>query len=142
MDRSRFEKSRLDRALINMELASKGDWKLIATARMNSDHRGILLVDINLKWGAKPFRVFNFWLKVESLTKLVEEKCKGSVLQGNAQALIRKIRNIIEEWNSGTNGNVYKKIEELELKLAELEDTSVQGMELDICKLELEEQYL
>lgn len=119
----------------------KRNWKLIATAKKNSDHRGILLVDGNLNWGAKPFRVFNIWLKEENLIKLVEDRCKDPVLQ-NAQSMIKKIKQVIKECNSGTNGNVHKNIEDLELKLADLEDNSVRGIELEKCKMELEEQLL
>lgn len=132
-----LKKSRLDRAFINAEWARKGSWKLIATARKNSDHRGILLVDSNTNWGAKPFRVFNVWLKEESLIKLVEDSCQEITLQGNTQTKIKRIKQVIKEWNSGTNGNVHKNIE-----ILELEDNSVRGAELENCKMELEEQYL
>lgn len=55
---------------------------------------------------------------------------------------IRKIKFTIKEWNSGINGNIHKKIEDLELKIADLEDKPNQGSELDIYKMELDELYL
>lgn len=64
-----------------MEWANKGDWKLIATARKNSDHRGILLFDNTQNWGAKPLRVFNVWLKEKSLL----EKPFSKVTENNSQ---------------------------------------------------------
>lgn len=88
-----LKKSRLDRAFINIEWASKGAWKLIATARKNSDHRRILLVENNLNWGPKPFRVFNVWLKEESLKILIENNCRSLKSQSNVQDSIRRIKS-------------------------------------------------
>lgn len=47
--------SRLNRAFINENWASKGDWKLRAFPRKNSDYRGILVFLSEVNWGPNPF---------------------------------------------------------------------------------------
>lgn len=68
------KRSKLDRALVNSEMAGKTNWNMRALPRKNSDHRGVLLYQEEVDWGPKPFRVFNIWFKVESLIKVMNLK--------------------------------------------------------------------
>lgn len=58
-----------------------------ATARKNSDHRGIVLSKSSINWEPKPFRVFNFRLKEESLLKLIDNKINETSLRGMCRLL-------------------------------------------------------
>lgn len=60
-------KSRLDRALVNPEWFSEGQWSLKAVNRKLSDHCGLLLFIDNNDWGPKPFRAFTCWLNDKSV---------------------------------------------------------------------------
>lgn len=142
MDWSGTKRSRLDRAFLNVEWANKGDWTLIATNRKNSDHRGIVIFENKIDWGPKPFKVFNIWFKQESLIKLIEEKSRSLNSQTDVQKTIKRIRQIVIEWNAGVNGNIFQKIVKIESKISDLEDGVGQKVELDALKVELEELTL
>lgn len=136
------KKSRLDRAFANIKWAKKGNWELKATIKRNSDHRGILLSDSGLNWGPRPFRIFNVWLKEHSLFPLIEKRINEGNWKGNVQAILKNIKEITREWNLGINENIHVRIENLESKIAELEDKELYDQDLDISKMELEELHL
>lgn len=61
----------------------------------------------------------------------------------DVQSVLRKTaRNIIRSWNNEVNGNIFKKIELIESRIAEREDLSTPGSELIIAKEELDELLL
>lgn len=55
------------------------------------------------------------------------------------QTRIQKIKQIIKSWNKDLNENIHKTIEELEDKVAELEDINCCGRDFELAKLGLEE---
>lgn len=125
-----------------MEWVKTGEWELKATVKKNSDHRGIILTERNMNWRLKPFRIFNIWLKEESLLRLIEDMIKKVNSKSNVQVTLKNIKGFIKEWNLGTYDNINMKIEKLESKLADLEDKAGQGPDIDIFKMELDELFL
>lgn len=133
----------MDRPLINADWGKIGNWKLQALPRKNLDHRPILLFQHNVDWGPKPFRVFNIWLKEESLIKkLREEAFNNNSSSANIQTLLRRCKEVIEKWNKGSNGNIFRRIKEVVTKLVELEENCKDMNELVVTKMILEELNL
>lgn len=83
--------SKLDRVLLNWEFFSKGSWKVEVLGRKNSDHRTILLFMNKENWGAKPFKIFECWLKNDQLMERVKDIWKTEA-SGNFHQKIRHIR--------------------------------------------------
>lgn len=137
------KRSKLDRALVNANWAQLGNWRLQALPRKNSDHKPLLLYYLYSDWGPKPFRVFNTWLKEISLQKDSKEFLSTSGLrQNNIQQKLRSCKEVIRKWNKGVNGIIFRKIEEVESKLAILEENAGEENELIVTRMELEELNL
>lgn len=92
--------------------------------------------------GPKPFRVFNVWLQDNSLKAAINSNLRMDD-SADVQSVLRKAAtNIIRSWNNEVNGNIFKKIELIESRIAEREDLSTPGSELIIAKEELDELLL
>jgi len=68
-------KSRIDRVLVSLEWLEK--WpgsKLYAEGRSVSDHCALVLKEINIDWGPKPFRCLNVWQKDGRFKEFVRNK--------------------------------------------------------------------
>nr|KYP50790.1 hypothetical protein KK1_027354 [Cajanus cajan] len=75
--------SRIDRFLVSHEwLTQWPHCSQKALQRDVSDHRPILLKDIRLDWGPKPFRSLNCWFDDPSFLGFVEQKWKGFLVTG------------------------------------------------------------
>ncbi|GKB74992.1 transposon TX1 [Tanacetum coccineum] len=77
--------SKLDRFLLNEEFNCLwGNLSVVALDRKLSDHCPIVLKDVDLDFGPKPFRAFDIWLEesdfilIESLKKWSKERFGGS----------------------------------------------------------------
>lgn len=117
-------------------MEEKGGLEAKGVIKENSDHRAILLYQNKENWDPKSFRVFNVWLKEESLKKQLEADSFNLSLQStNVQKLLRSYKEVIRRWNKKSNGNIFKKIEEAERKIAELEDSPNHNEELTIAKM-------
>lgn len=124
-------------------MEEKGGLEAKGVIKENSDHRAILLYQNKENLDPKSFRVFNVWLKEESLKKrLKADSFNLSLQSSNVQKLLRSYKEVIRRWNKKSNGNIFKKIEEAERKLAELEDSPNNNEELAIAKMQLEELNL
>lgn len=55
---------------------------------------------------------------------------------------LKSVKNTIKSWNSEVNGNINKKIEVVDSRIAELEDLNTHNLELNIAKEELKELLL
>lgn len=107
------KKSRLDRALINVEWNLTGPWVTKGLERRNSDHRPILLSCESSNWGPRPFRIFNCWLENEKLIHTLESEWKRDSHQ-NIHQKLKHLREQVRHWNKTDLGNIDNKI-----KLAE-----------------------
>ena len=69
--------SKLDRFLMNDEFFNLwGNLSVIALDRKLSDHCPIVLKDVDLNFGPKPFRIFNIWMEEADFQNVVEEAWK------------------------------------------------------------------
>lgn len=69
--------SRIDRALINHNWRSLGQWSLFSLGRKSSDH-SVLLLSLGARdWGPKPFRPFNSWLSRKDLFEIIFKHWRG-----------------------------------------------------------------
>ncbi|XP_076896869.1 uncharacterized protein LOC143550003 [Bidens hawaiensis] len=67
-----FKFSKIDRVLVCHEFLSK--WStasLLALPKLSSDHRPLLLSCTDLKFGPRPFRFFNSWLRNNDLIEVI-----------------------------------------------------------------------
>ncbi|GKA71272.1 RNA-directed DNA polymerase, eukaryota [Tanacetum coccineum] len=66
--------SKLERFLVSESLMSScPNISALTLDRYLSDHRPILLREINYDYGPIPFRLFHYWFKVEGFEKLIED---------------------------------------------------------------------
>lgn len=56
--------------------------------------------------------------------------------------LKKKIKQTIKEWNDVVNRNICRKIDDLKMKIIDMEDALEPGTDLDLLKMELEELKL
>lgn len=55
---------------------------------------------------------------------------------------LKKIKQTIKEWNDVVNRNICRKIDDLKMKIIDMEDALEPGTDLDLLKMELEELKL
>ncbi|GKA20405.1 RNA-directed DNA polymerase, eukaryota [Tanacetum coccineum] len=73
--------SKLDRFLLNDEFNNLwGNLSVVALDRKLSDHYPIVLKDVDLDFGPKPFRVFNIWLEECDFSQVVDKAWKKDVI--------------------------------------------------------------
>lgn len=132
------KRSKLERALCNMDWVSLGSWQATLLPRKGSDHRGILISAKDLNWGPKPFRFYNTWLKSQSwriyLNHVLEKEL--SKPGTDIQQIIRKIKVATKSWEE-KEGNLVHKIQKLEELLAYKEEHGglpgeIQGIEMEL----------
>ncbi|GKD45838.1 RNA-directed DNA polymerase, eukaryota, partial [Tanacetum coccineum] len=84
--------SKLDRFLISEGLTSAfPSLSTLCLDRYLSDHRPILLRELNVDYGPTPFWVFHSWLTKEGFDKLVEDTWKNSVfIDSNSVIILKK----------------------------------------------------
>lgn len=138
------KKSHLDRALVNPEWFSEGQWSLKAINRKLSDHSGLLLFTDTNDWGPKPFRAFTCWLNDKSLKDRLastSSDVKGEGLK-DVQIILKRYKNVIKLWSKHEGNKVDIKIKQLEdLQLAQGgAQTSIQSSSTKNL-LELERLY-
>ncbi|GKV31769.1 hypothetical protein SLEP1_g40435 [Rubroshorea leprosula] len=75
--------SRLDRFLLSEDWCLKwGDLKQWGLKRTNSDHCPILMKNLTIDWGPKPFRFFDVWLNSPGCKEIVEEVWSSTLTSG------------------------------------------------------------
>lgn len=92
---------------------------------------------VRINWSPRPFRVFNIWFKEDSLKNALASKLTAEE-PINIQSILRKDKQLNKNWNKDWNGNIFKMIEEVELRIAELDDPVNPVLELELAKEELE----
>ncbi|GJZ84480.1 putative RNA-directed DNA polymerase [Tanacetum coccineum] len=110
--------SKLDRFLLNEEFMKLwGNTSVVALDRKLSDHCPIVLKDVDLDFGPKPFRAFDIWLKETDIGNEVEEAWKMEVRSRRPDCRFRnKLKNVkvvLKKWSKERFGAVNEKIEML-----------------------------
>ena len=94
-----------------------GNLAVIALDRKLSDHCPIVLKDVNLDFGPKPFRVFNVWLDEPDFYHVVEEAWKKEVRSYRPDCIFRdRLKNVkdsLRGWSKERFGGSKEKIENL-----------------------------
>ncbi|GJU27325.1 transposon TX1 [Tanacetum coccineum] len=108
--------SKLDRFLLNGEFYNLwGNLSVVALDRKLSDHCPIVLKDIDLDFGPKPFRDFDIWLEEKDIGLVVEEAWKMEIKSKRADCQFRdKLKNVkvaLKMWSKERFGVVNEKIE-------------------------------
>ncbi|GJU13333.1 putative ribonuclease H-like domain-containing protein [Tanacetum coccineum] len=120
--------------------------RCLALDRKLPDHFPIVLKDVDLDYGPKPFRIFNIWMDESDFQHVVEEAWKKEVRSLRPDCVFRdRLKNIkacLRVWSKGRFGDHKGKIEslkkeamrwELEAEKRSLSDGE-QKMWLDIRK--------
>ena len=110
--------SKLDRFLLNDEFNNLwGGLSVITLDRKLSDHCPIVLKDVDLDFGPKPFRIFNVWLEEVDFIHVVEEAWNKDVRCLRPDCRFRdKLKNVkaaLRIWSKGRFGGQVEKIDEL-----------------------------
>lgn len=108
--------SRIDRALISEEwLAIWPNSTLWGLKRTISDHCPILLKDVEVDWGPKPFKVLDCWFDHKDYKKFVEQKFSSYNIEGWGAFVVKEkikmMKKDLKEWNREVFGNVENRIE-------------------------------
>ncbi|GJS75872.1 transposon TX1 [Tanacetum coccineum] len=109
----------------------KGEWKgksgdiylnlccslsVVALDRKLSDHCPIVLKDIDLDFGPKPFRVFDVWLEESDIDQVVLRAWGMNVKSSRPDCVFRdKLKNVeaeLKKWSKDRFGSSKEKIEE------------------------------
>ncbi|GKA34947.1 RNA-directed DNA polymerase, eukaryota [Tanacetum coccineum] len=102
--KSTTKMSKLDRFIILESLMSSfSNISALTLDRYLSDHRPILLREINYDYGPIPFRLFHYWFEMEGFDKLIEDTCNEAPMD-----------------DSNAMNNVMKKLKYLKDKIQEL----------------------
>ncbi|GKD00006.1 hypothetical protein Tco_1170280 [Tanacetum coccineum] len=97
--------SKLDRFLMSAGLLSLFPSLLALCLDKNlSDHRPILLRELNVDYGPTPFHIFHSWFNKAGFDKLVEDTWKNSVfIESNKIINLKKtfqaIKSSIKQWS-------------------------------------------
>nr|GEV38254.1 RNA-directed DNA polymerase, eukaryota, reverse transcriptase zinc-binding domain protein [Tanacetum cinerariifolium] len=96
----RFKSDRL----ILVVVLSRGATSLLPRWRYLSDHRPILLRELNVDYGPSPFRFFHYWIEMEGFCKIVEDGWKESPCDNfnamrNPMGKLKHVKKVIRIWN-------------------------------------------
>jgi len=112
-------KSIINRILVSLEWLEK--WpgsKLYAEGKSISDHCALILKEINIDWGPKPFRCLDVWQKDARFKELVKNKWESYDIRGNGlyvlKEKLKRLKFDIRNWNKYVFGDVNKQRVELE----------------------------
>ncbi|GJY36608.1 hypothetical protein Tco_0421986 [Tanacetum coccineum] len=76
-------------------------WAHKSASKMNkhlSDHRLILMRELNVDYGAAPFRVFHSWFNMEGFDKMVEDSWKNlNFVETNGMVYLKKKLQILKQ---------------------------------------------
>ncbi|GJR70222.1 reverse transcriptase domain, reverse transcriptase zinc-binding domain protein [Tanacetum coccineum] len=110
--------SKMDRFLMNDDFSNLwGNMSVVALDRKLSDHCPIVLKDMDVDFGPKPFRVFNVWMEESDFTHVVEEAWKKGVRSVRPDCRFRdKLKNVkasLKTWSKERFGSHREKIDDL-----------------------------
>ncbi|GJW03798.1 RNA-directed DNA polymerase, eukaryota [Tanacetum coccineum] len=113
--------SKLDRFLLNDEFNNLwGNISVVALDRKLSDHCPIVLKDVELDFGPKPFRVFNIWMEEPDFIQVIEEAWKKDVRSFRPDCIFRdRLKNVkasVRVWSKERFGGHKERIKTLKIK--------------------------
>ncbi|KAL4323977.1 hypothetical protein GQ457_11G027850 [Hibiscus cannabinus] len=140
----RTSASRLDRFLVSPEvLGCLNNAIQCSLSGGLSDHRPIVLKEMKVNDGLKPFKWFSHWMEEPDLVKCVETTALNSGGK-DVGATLREIKGAVKGWVKEFRNAQSGSYEELEMKLTELENRvivdgwdPVLGSEIRSLKIEL-----
>ncbi|GKA13789.1 RNA-directed DNA polymerase, eukaryota, reverse transcriptase zinc-binding domain protein [Tanacetum coccineum] len=103
--KSASKMSKLDRFLVSESLMNNcPNISAITLERYLSDHRPILLRELNVDYGPTPFRFFHHWIEMEGFCKVVEDGWKESPCDSlnamrNLLGKLKHLKKAIRVWN-------------------------------------------
>ncbi|XP_068492357.1 uncharacterized protein [Phaseolus vulgaris] len=125
-------KSIIDRVLVSLEWLE--EWpgsKLYAEGRSVSDHCALVLKEINIDWGPKPFRCLDVWQKDGQFKEFVRFKWVSYDIRGNGlyvlKEKLKRLKFDIRNWNKHVFGDVNKQRVELEKRVQDLDGKDDEG---------------
>ncbi|GJU65091.1 RNA-directed DNA polymerase, eukaryota, partial [Tanacetum coccineum] len=97
-----------------------------------SDHRPILMREMNIDYGPTPFRFFHSWFQLEGFDKLVEDTWMHmNITDSNGMIILKKklqaLKIIIREWTKNAKKCSYKKKSSIQSKLSDIDKIIDQG---------------
>nr|GEU55148.1 RNA-directed DNA polymerase, eukaryota [Tanacetum cinerariifolium] len=125
--------SKLGRFLIsNGLMASFPHLSAICLDKHLSDHRPILMREMNIDYGPTLFRFFHSWFQIEGFDKLVEDTWMHiDITDSNGMILLKKklqaLKIIIREWTKNAKKCSYKKKSSIQSKLFDIDKIIDQG---------------
>ncbi|GJT17744.1 reverse transcriptase domain-containing protein [Tanacetum coccineum] len=99
------------------QLPAIGNSGVVALDRKLSDHCPIVLKDMELEFGPKPFRIFNMWMEEPDFYKMVGEAWGKEVRSARPDCIFRdRLKNVkasLRVWSKEKFGGHREKIESL-----------------------------
>ncbi|GKF04513.1 hypothetical protein Tco_0035181, partial [Tanacetum coccineum] len=97
-----------------------------------SDHRPILMREMNIDYGPTPFRFFHSWFKLEDFDKLVKDTwmhldIADSYGMIQLKKKLQALKIIIKEWTKNAKKCSYKKKSSIQSKLSDIDKIIDQG---------------
>ncbi|GKB50695.1 RNA-directed DNA polymerase, eukaryota [Tanacetum coccineum] len=94
-----FKFSKLDRFLVSTEFLSKWDnLSVVTLERKLSDHCPIALKDMDLDFGPKPFKAFDFWLEDGEIDNVFKAAWEKHVQTSRPDCMVRdRFKNVKED---------------------------------------------
>ncbi|GJX19774.1 nucleotide-binding alpha-beta plait domain-containing protein [Tanacetum coccineum] len=105
--------SKLDRFLISESLMSScPNISAISLDKYLSDHRPILLREMQFDYGPIPFRFFHYWFEIEGFDKFVEDTWKEAHVQEvnavvNLMKKLKFLKQKIRRWHKERKRNIH-----------------------------------
>ncbi|XP_019166530.1 PREDICTED: uncharacterized protein LOC109162265 [Ipomoea nil] len=117
---------RLDRGFVNENWEGSLKTHIHHYAKLTSDHSPLIMsVEPQVRMSRRPFSFLNSWGEHEQFLGIVREAWQERV-NGNEMytfmTKLKRVKEVLKKWNWETFGNIFKKVEELEGKMRELEE--------------------
>ena len=119
-------KSRIDRVLVSKEwLEAWPSCQQFVLNRSISDHCAIVLKEVVVDWGPRPFRSLDVWQKDRRFKEFVNLKWASYDVQGGGiyifKEKLKKLKADLKVWNKEVFGDVNLAREELQKRINELD---------------------
>ncbi|XP_071738855.1 uncharacterized protein [Rutidosis leptorrhynchoides] len=142
--------SKLDRFLVSDEFLSLWpDVKVVASFRSFSDHCPIILINDEVNFGPKPFKIFDEWFKVEGIDTIIAnywaEPNSGSRKDCVFRNKLKRLKLVLKEWSKSHFGGLDGEIDQPKKDCLALEIKVESGLLNDIERaywLDLRKKWL
>ncbi|XP_071728455.1 uncharacterized protein [Rutidosis leptorrhynchoides] len=118
--------SKLDRFLVSDSFLPLGpDLRVNALDRKFSDHCPIMLLDNEVDFGPKPFKVFDDWICIEGVDKVVEQSWKEELGGYRMDCVfcnkLKRLKNTLKVWSKSQFGGIDEEIDKAKKEAIEFE---------------------